>query len=188
MKIGAAIGLLVLLLLIGTAGAGVTNLTANTGSTYINWSWLYSGATTSASVHIDGVFVTNTTLTSYTLTDLNPREEHIITLVNVADPSDTYATSTTKTFYSPVFFYFLLLLSFLFFSLMIFLQDIITKIIIGTLGFIVSTTNFYLSFPLHFAIFSYLCIGLSVLFVLWILAIMFSLVAESLTFDEGEEI
>ena len=176
---------LVLLLLIPIANAGVTDLTPYTGSNYINWSWQYSGGTTETSIHIDGIFVTDTILTSYTLSNLQPREEHIITLINVINPTEIYATNTVKTFYSPIFFYFLLILSFLLFGITVFLHEIIVKIIISTLGFIVSTTNFYLSFPFHFSIFSYLCIGLSVLFVIWIIGTLFVLISSD---KEEEEI
>ena len=168
-----------LLLLIPITSAGVTDLAPHTGPTYINWSWQYSGGTTETAIHIDGLFVTNTPLTSYTLSNLQPREEHIITLTNIANPTDIYATNTVKTFYSPIFFYFLLILSFLLFGIMLFFHGIIVRIIIGTLGFIVSTTNFYLSFPFHFSIFSYLCIGLSALFIIWIIGILFVLISSN---------
>ena len=68
------IGILLLFLLIGgtsIVSAGIDNLSTEVGSTYIKWSWDYNTSTDCA-VWIDGKFETETSLSSFTLTNLIP--------------------------------------------------------------------------------------------------------------------
>lgn len=182
-KIG--IVLLMCILSISAASAGVDDLTASVSSTYINWNWSYSGGTTECAVHVDSVFITNTTLTYYIISDLDIREAHAIVLTNVDDTTDIYATSTTKTFYSPIFFYILLLFGIAFFIISVFTKNIVIGVIIGAFGFIMSLLAFYLSFPLYFALLSYLCVGIASLCVFFVIGKLFYHISGAFTYDEG---
>lgn len=178
------IGIIILLciLTIGIANAGIDNFSVETGSTYINWSWSYSGATTECAVHVDGEYLFDSSDTTYILSGLDSREEHSISLVNVDDPTDVYETDSAQTFYPLFIFYVLLLLGIIFFILSVLLGDVLIAIIIGALGFVMSISAFYFSFPLYFVILSYLSVGIAVLCLIWMLGRVFTYISESVDF------
>ena len=178
---------LILLLLISLANANITNLSANVGNNYINWSWNYGSNTTKVSLFLDGQFVTNTTLTSFILSDLNPREQHILVMQNATNTTESSAilgTNSARTFYPSILFYLILIFSIGFLLLEIFLKNATLTIIIGTLCFVMSILGFYMSYPYYFSILSYLMIGIAVIALLWVFMAAFSLLTKG---DNAEE-
>lgn len=164
---------LILLLLIPSATAGIANLSTDVGTSYISWEWNYTNNITQVAVWIDGIHETNTNLQFYILEDIAPREQHSIGLTNVSNSSELFGTSSVKTFYPPFIFYILFLFGISFLMLTIFLKPFVISIVVGTLGFIISLSAFYFSYPMHFAILSYLCLAIAVLCMIWILGKMF---------------
>ena len=148
------------------------------GSTWINWSW---DSNIEYNVWIDGKFSGNTSLGHYLLTDINPREQHTISLVRVGLIA---AQNTARTFYPLTLF----LLSFtIMWGLLLttlFLKDESSVIVFGTISFIVGTLNFYLTFPYYFSILSYMCIGTAVIALLWVMMAAFSLITKGKNVEE----
>lgn len=165
--------MLAFLMSISLVSAGVANLSSDVGSSYIHWSWNYTNNTTSTGIYIDSNFTTNTSLVSYTLHNLEALEEHSISLINISNQSEIFATNKTKTAYPPFIFYILLVSGFLLFVFTVVLKNFIISTITGTLGFITSLGAFHLSFPLHLSFLSYLCLMTGVLCVLWTFGKMF---------------
>ena len=170
---------LVLLLFIPIANANITNFTTETGSNFINWSWNYTNSTTQVALFLDGQFITNSSLTSFILSNLNPREQHILILRNNTNTTNSTAilgTNSIKTFYPPILFYIILIFSIGLLLLEIFLKNETLTILIGTLCFTMSILGFYMSYPYYFSILSYLMIGVAVIALLWVLMAAFSLI------------
>jgi len=161
-------------IVLSAATGGASNITAEIGSRYIKWSWNSSG---SVAVYIDGIFVTNTTLNYYILSDLNPRETHTIALCS---PSGAvYDSSSDRTFYPEILFYIIFLLA----GLLLIAEVIVTfmpqkmiGIVLGALAFIMGIFGFYMAYPYHFSIMAYLCITIAVIALIWIILIIFSLI------------
>ena len=178
---------LVLLLFIPVANANITNLNANVGNNYINWSWNYGDNTTKVSLFLDGQFITNTSLTSFILSDLNSREQHILVIKNATNTTESTAilgTNSVKTFYPPILFYLILIFSIGFLLLEIFLKNATLTIMIGTLCFVMSILGFYMSYPYYFSILSYLMIGIAVIALLWVMMAGFSLITKESNAEE----
>ena len=173
---------LVLLFLTSIASADIANLSTEVGSTYINWSWNYLNSTTT-SIYLDGQFVTNTTLTYFIASNLNSREQHTLSLTENLTQT-VVASNSVKTFYPPILFYLILIFSIGFLLLEIFLKSETLTILIGTLCFVMSTLGFYMSFPYHFSILSYLMIGIAVIALLWIFMAAFSSLSKSNNTEE----
>lgn len=161
----------------------IENLTAEVGSYYIKWSWDYN-TSSNCSIWINGKFETDTSLDSFTLTNLNPRENHNIVLINTTNSSEIYTTSAARTFYPPLLFYLIFVFSIGFLLIEIFLKNATLTIIIGTLCFVMSILGFYMSYPYYFSILSYLMIGIAVIALLWCFMAAFSLLTKG---DNEEE-
>jgi len=168
MKRAILLGLVVLFLLFTPVYAGVENLTAEVGSYYIDWTWNYTNNTTSCLVWIDGSFETETSLNSFVLNNLNPRELHRIALINATNTSEVYATSEARTYYPPFIFYLLLILAIGFLIMTLIISEPLTSIITGVLGFVLGIVSFKLSYSIHYGILSYLCLGVAILCFLWL--------------------
>jgi len=170
-----AIFLILYLIPISTSAAPIENLTAEVGSTYINFTWDFN-ETSSASIYIDGILIGNTTLNYYILSDLNPRENHRITLVNNTNPSEIYGSLTARTFYPPVLFYIILIFAIAFLILELLLKNEIIVLVLGVLSFILNILGFYLSFGYHFVVMAYLMLSLAVVAFLWCFMAVFSII------------
>jgi len=158
--------LLMLLFVMPCSAAPIENLTAEVGSTYINFTWEYNG-TDSAAVYIDGILIGNTSLNYYILSDLNPRENHRITLVNVSDPGDVYDSLTARTFYPPVLFYIILIFAIGFLIIELLHKNELLVLVFGVLSFMLNILSFYLAFGYHFVVMAYLMLSLAVIAFLW---------------------
>ena len=112
--------ILLLLLLFLIPGAAAFNIKADFGESYIKWQWDSQEA---YDIYIDGKLATsNTTISYYYLTDLNPNEEHRLDLMNVASTTP-YKSSILKTT-SPAILIITMLVFCLIFSLvLLFLMD-----------------------------------------------------------------
>jgi len=160
----------------------MTNITVKVGSTWISWGWAYNK---SVDVWIDGKFVTASTLNEYTLTDLNAREQHSIALF---DTGNVIGTNTVMTYYPQIIFYFLLIVAFILLAISFFTREYIIAIILDTFGFFIAISAFYLTYPLYFTIFSYICLAIAIMCMLWILCIVFVLIVDYLKkYEEGDE-
>lgn len=86
--------LILLALVISTAAAAFT-IRAETGETYIRWSWPTNNT---FDVYVDGkIYSSNTTLNYVYITDLSPKEEHRLDLMNVTETTTPFKTSVTST-------------------------------------------------------------------------------------------
>jgi len=71
----------------------VTNLTAESGETWISWTW---DSDNIVSINVDGIFILNSTINYYTLSNLNPNERHQLILITNASESFESAAYTKK--------------------------------------------------------------------------------------------
>jgi len=183
------ISFILILLICSTGAAGVENLSATVGSTYINWSWNYGNVTnrsggddiviTNCSVFLDGERWVDTYLTTFII-DSDSRQEHMITLTNMSNYSEIYASNTVKAGYSTFFYGLLMIMMFVFLILMLLIRINYVSLIFGVVGFIISVLLFHLSFIVGYAIFSYLALGIAVINVFWcILAVTHMLIKET---------
>ena len=156
------------------SAAPIENLTAEVGSTYINFTWEYN-ETDSAAVYIDGILMGNTSLNYYILSDLNPRENHRIALVNASDPGDVYDSLTARTFYPPVLFYIILIFAVGFLIIELLHKNELLVLVFGVLSFMLNILGFYLAFGYHFVVMAYLMLSLAVIAFLWCFMAAFSI-------------
>lgn len=151
----------------------IENLTVETTSYSIEWQWNYNN-TPNCTIWIDGMFETDTSLNNFILSNLNPREEHSIALVNTTNESNVYVTGAARTFYPPFLFYLVFIIALGLLLTEIVIKDFITIVITGTLSFVMSILGFHLSFPYHFTIFTYLYLAIGVVALLWVLLAVFT--------------
>jgi len=172
------IGLLIICIIgIPTATAGIANLTSTEGSNWIRWSWNYTEGTTQVAVYADGYFDRNTTSKQYLLSDIKPVEEHSITLGNVTS-GDVFGRNTTKTTYPIFLFYTLFLFGFSFLMITLFHKEIVISSIVGCFGVIINIATLRFSFILNYSILSYLCATMAILCVLLLLGKAFTYIGE----------
>jgi len=130
------LSLLLVLLLVAPAAAQVT---ADVGETWIRWEWptTYGNDTL---VLVDGVEQGTAAAGIYYQTDLNPNEEHQLTLVNATSgaPADSLRVKTLTPLSTILFFLGIELILAL---LCVLLQDPARTILTGALG---SAIGFYL--------------------------------------------
>jgi len=177
--------ILVGLMMIGvTAAAPIENLTVSDyGSNFITWEWDFN-ETTTASIYIDGVKKLNeTSLNYFTLSDLNPCESHTITLVNATNASDIYATNTAQTFYPFSVFSILFIFLMVFLTLMLFMRDEAMITLFGTIAFVLGLFAYRMSYPYHYTLLSYGCLGVAVFSVIWVLLAVISLMVRTSSWD-----
>jgi hypothetical protein len=134
----APVVMLLLLLLIAPASALIT---AEVGETYIRWEWSATAYGNETLVIVDGIERgTAEGRGMYYLSDLNPNEEHQLTLVNATsgDPADSLRVKTLTPLSTILFFLGIELILAL---LCVLLQDPARTILTGALG---GVLGFYL--------------------------------------------
>ncbi len=169
--------LLILLAFAIPAGADpVENLTNRSGPTYIEWTWDYN-TTDNADLYVDGVFIENTKLEYYVMSDLRSREYHTISLINNTTGS-VYVTQTTQTFYPAGLFYIIILLTIVLFVFGIFLRDALLAVLFESLAFVASLLGFSLSFGYEYIALTYLMVIFMALSALWAISAVISILLE----------
>ena len=152
-------------------GENISTLTSDSGTTYINWTWTKDGIPpnnlTTVAVWIDGEFVTNSTLNSYTLSGCTYREKHRISLINCTNASNILATNESMTLYPYALYYFIMLLSIMFLLLELTIRVKIIALMFGISCFTFSVTSSYLSFIYFLAPFMYITAGISIFSMIW---------------------
>lgn len=113
---------LLLVMFVPTSTAQITNMTAQTGETWISWQWDSNNTT---SVYVDGLFVVNSTLGTYTLGDLEPGSYHQLILIEDGIAFEDAQFTDQKTFFSNLLYILIFALIFLVISLKISLFRIV---------------------------------------------------------------
>ena len=131
------LSLLLVLLLVAPAAAQVT---AEVGETWIRWEWPAATYGNDTLVLVDGVEQGTAAAGIYYQTDLNPNEEHQITLINATSgaPADTLRVKTLTPLGTILFFLGIMILLAI---LCMAMQDPARVILTGALG---SAIGFYL--------------------------------------------
>lgn len=159
--------------------AGVLNLTGY-GSTYLSFSWDNDKYNTSeVNIWIDGEFVTKTALENYTMSDLNPSEQHKFVLTNPTNNETVFGSVTARSYISPFLYYILFGFGLLFLPLTLVNKDELSSIIFGSITF---TSCFYmahLSFPYHMSSLVWIGVTLGVVALVWVLLQTFFLVVKA---------
>lgn len=147
-------------------------VTSTVGSTWIKWEW---DLINSYEIWIDGEFSHNTSGNVTILSGIEPREQHSITIFA---NGNIVGQNTSMSFYPFTLFLISFIVMWCLLIITILLREELFITIFGTLSFVISILNFYLTFPYYYAILSYLCLGAGIISVLWILSALFSFVAK----------
>jgi hypothetical protein len=140
-----AVALLVLVM-VGISSASL-NLTSDVGETWIKWSW---DLNSTVNVYIDGTSeAVNLTSSLYLLSDLNPSEEHDISLYN-STGGELLDSDTATTLPSLPLTVAILIIAIVFAAMIFVVGDVYRAILCGAVSAVFSLYFTTLAYPYYF--------------------------------------